>query len=116
MINKTSSAGFYLGAASGIGAAVLWSVMISGLASQVQLTGISLVVAFIMILLAMAAVIASLQQHGGVLIVLFFTSFFPVGLYLLVAPHWLRWVGVCNIGYLIAGLLIRSGRSASQSD
>ncbi len=114
--NKSAAIGLLIGAASGAGASLLWSVAIWSPVSELNLSGISLVVSILMIVLAMAAVIGSWQQHGGVLIVLFFTSFFPVGLYLLVAPHWLRWVGVCNLGYLVAGLLIRRSGVASGTE
>jgi hypothetical protein len=37
--------------------------------------------------------------------VLFFASFFPIGLFLLGIPGWVRVIGVLNVGYLIAGLV-----------
>jgi len=33
-------------------------------------------------------------------------SFFPVGAYLFGIPHGLRWIGVVDLGFLVAGLMI----------
>jgi len=96
-----------IGALSGFGACLLWMMAVWFPASELRLTGISLVVALLMILASITAVIASLKAHGGVLIFLFVVSFFPVGLYLIGVPHWYRWIGIFNLGYLLAGVLIR---------
>jgi hypothetical protein len=58
-----------------------------------------------MSILAIIAVIASVHGHGITLIVLFFASFFPIGLFLLGMPSWVRVIGILNLGYLIAGLV-----------
>ena len=60
----------------------------------------------LMMLFAIFAVIASLRGHGPVLMIMFIMSFFPVGGYLLGIPHWLRWIGVSDLGFLVAGLMI----------
>lgn len=75
-------------------------------ASGLTLSGASLVVAFTMVMIALFAVIASLNAHSGVLLFLFIASFFPVGLYLLGLSGWYRWIGVFNLGFLLAGLTI----------
>ena len=59
-----------------------------------------------MMVVAIFAVIASLRGHAVALMVMFIVSFFPVGGYLLGIPHWLRWIGVSNLGFLVAGLMI----------
>jgi hypothetical protein len=41
-----------------------------------------------------------------VLVIIFGISFFPIGLYVLGVPHWIQWVGLANIGYLLAGVII----------
>jgi hypothetical protein len=69
------------------------------------LSGIAFAVALLMAVLAIIAVIASVHGHGVTLIVLFFASFFPIGLFLLGIPDWVRVIGVLNVGYLIAGLV-----------
>lgn len=96
-----------IGALSGTGACFLWMIAIWFPANELNLTGISLIVAFLMMLISLTAVIASIKKHGRVLIFLFLISFFPVGLYLLMLPHWYRWIGVFNLGYLFAGVYIR---------
>ncbi len=63
-----------------------------------------------MILIAIGVVIASTKGHGIMLIIFFAISFLPIGLYVLTIPHWLRWVGLVNLGYLAAGLLIWRAR------
>ena len=69
------------------------------------LSGMAFAVALLMAMLAIIAVIASVHGHGITLIVLFFASFFPIGLFLLGIPGWVRVIGVLNLGYLIAGLV-----------
>jgi len=62
-------------------------------------------VAMLMAILAIIAAIAAYHGHGIVLMVLFFASFFPIGVFLLGVPGWMRVIGVLNAGYLIAGLV-----------
>ena len=64
------------------------------------------VVAMIMVILSVAVVIASVREHYRALVVLFVVSFFPIGISLFTADHWIKWVGVVNIGFLVAGLLM----------
>jgi hypothetical protein len=59
-----------------------------------------------MMLFSIFAVIASVRGHGVALVVMFIMSFFPVGAYLFGIPHWLRWIGVTDLGFLVAGLMI----------
>jgi len=59
-----------------------------------------------MMLFAIFAVIASVRGHGLALMIMFIMSFFPVGGYLFGIPHWLRWIGVLDLGFLVGGLLI----------
>jgi hypothetical protein len=73
--------------------------------SALPLFGVAFAVALLMAMLAIIAVIASVREHGITLIVLFFASFFPIGLYLLGVPGWVRVIGILNLGYLIAGLV-----------
>jgi hypothetical protein len=68
-------------------------------------SGVALVVALFMVMLSIMAVIASIHGHGITLLMLFFASFFPIGLYLIGDPDWVRVIGVLNLGYLIAGLI-----------
>ena len=81
------------------------------------LSGMAFAVALLMAMLAIIAVIASVHGHGITLIVLFFASFFPIGLFLLGIPGWVRVIGVLNLGYLIAGLVAwRMPRAIERSE
>jgi membrane protein implicated in regulation of membrane protease activity len=66
----------------------------------------SMAVILIMIVLAVVAIVASLKGHPAVLLVIFGVSFFPIGLYVLGVPHWIQWVGLSNMGYLLASIVI----------
>lgn len=102
-----------VGALSGAAVAALWMLGVWMPDSGIALTGINFVVALLMALLALFAVIASIRGHVVVLVILFVASFFPVGVTLIGADHWLGWVGRLNLGYAAAALLIRLGRGAA---
>ncbi|MEE8388746.1 MAG: hypothetical protein V3R65_09235 [Acidiferrobacterales bacterium] len=93
------------GVVSGVGACASWSVAMWMPSPALPLSGVAIAVALFMAVLAIIAVIASVRGHGITLIVLFFASFFPIGLFLLGIPGWVRVIGVLNLGYLIAGLV-----------
>ena len=93
------------GVVSGVGACASWTVAMWTPTPALPLSGMAFAVALLMAMLAIIAVIASVHGHGITLIVLFFASFFPVGLFLLEIPSWVRIIGVLNLGYLIAGLV-----------
>ena len=96
----------FTGIVSGVGVCACWIVAIWAPTPGLTLSsGVALVVALLMAMLAIMAVIASIRGHGITLLVLFFASFFPIGLYLLGDPDWVRVIGVLNLGYLIAGLV-----------
>ena len=97
--------GKFIGVVSGVGACASWIVAMWTPSPPVPLSGVAFFVALLMAILAIIAVIASLQGHGITLIVLFFASFFPIGLFLFGVPGWMRVIGVLNVGYLIAGLV-----------
>ena len=99
-------AGKFIGAASGVAACGLWLWVLATPQDTFLLSAVHIAVGVLMVLLAIFAVIASLRGHGRALMVMFIMSFFPVGGYLLGIPHWLRWVGVANLGFLVAGLMI----------
>ena len=98
--------GKFIGAASGVAACGLWLWVLGTPQDTFFLSAVHIAVGVLMMLLATFAVIASLRGHGLVLVVMFIMSFFPVGGYLLGVPHWLRWIGVSNLGFLVAGLMI----------
>lgn len=62
-----------------------------------------------MAVLALVAVWASLRLAPLVLIAVSAVSFMPVGLYSLLLPGYLKWIGVCDLLCLAAGLLMSFG-------
>jgi type VI protein secretion system component VasK len=67
---------------------------------------VHIAIGVLMMLFAIFAVIASVRGHGLALLIMFIMSFFPVGGYLFGIPHWLRWIGVLDLGFLMAGLML----------
>lgn len=102
-------AGRVLGAVSGALVAVLWMLGLWLPDAGMALTGINFVVGLLMTLLALFAVIAAVRGHTAALVVVFVASFFPVGLALLGADHWLGWAGRLNVCYLVAAALMWLG-------
>ena len=77
-----------------------------------------MLVVFLMILSALLVIIASIKKNSTALLVMFFIAFLPVGLYVIAIPHWIRWIGLVDLGYLVAGLLLRlsAGSNRPQRD
>ncbi len=63
-----------------------------------------------MVLLSVAAAWAVLKLRTGILFLAFAASFVPVGFYVLLTPSIFKWIGVCNLLYLVAGLLMLGAR------
>lgn len=99
-------AGRIVGAASGAAACGMWLWALGTPQGSFTLSALHIAIGVLMMLFAIFAVIASVRAHGVVLMVIFVMSFFPVGGYLFGIPHWLRWIGVADLGFLLGGLLI----------
>jgi hypothetical protein len=100
------NAGKIIGAASGVAACGLWLWALGTPQGPFSLSAVHIAIGVLMMLFAIFVVIASVRGHGLALLIMFFMSFFPVGAYLYASSHWLRWIGVSNLGFLVAGLLI----------
>ena len=87
-----------------------------GPTSILSLSGTSFAGAFVMSILAIVAVIASVRGHSAVLMVVFFVSFFPIGFFFLSEPHWLSWTGILNFGYLLGAILMWKTRKPVVTD
>ncbi len=73
--------------------------------------------AALMIVLALAAAWASLNTKPLILLFAFVGSFVPSGFYmLLLTPSPFKWIGVGNLLYLVAGLLMLSSRRSLRLD
>ena len=107
--------GKWIGIISGAGSCVCWTIAMWKPLPVFPLTGVAFIVALLMALFAILAVIAAVHGHGIMLIVLFFLSFLPIGLYLLGDPDWIQLIGILNFGYLIAGGLIWAVSYAEES-
>lgn len=107
--------GQIIGAVAGALSCLLWMATLWDPASPFSFSPASFVVVFWMILIAIIAVIASIKGNSTMLLVMFVVAFLPIGLYVIAVPHWIRWVGLANLGYLIAGLLLRLKASAPDS-
>jgi len=99
------SFGKFTGVVSGVAVCVLWNIAMWFPSPELPLSGVSFAVALLMAMLGIIVAIASIKGHAITLIVLFVASFFPIGLYLLGVPTWIRVIGILNFGYLIAGLI-----------
>ena len=64
----------------------------------------------LMLMLALAGMAASLAAKPYWMLALAIISFIPIGLYLLGTPGIFRWVGVLNLLFLAAGLLMLFAR------
>ncbi len=87
-----------------------------GPTSILSLSGTSFAGAFVMSMLAIVAVIASVRGHRIALLVIFIVSFFPIGFFFLSEAHWLNWTGILNLGYLLGAALMWKTRKPGVTD
>lgn len=63
--------------------------------------------------LALLVIWAALKAAPRLMLWTFFFSFFvvpPTGMYALGLPHYIKWIGVCNLFYLVAAVLMWSAQ------
>jgi uncharacterized membrane protein len=87
-----------------------------GPTSVLSLSGTSFSGAFIMSILAIVSVISSIRGHGAALLLMFFVSFCPIGFFFLTEPHWLKWTGILNLGYLLAAVIMMQASKPALTD
>jgi hypothetical protein len=109
-------AGRSIGALAGGAVSLAWMLAVWVPGAALKMSGVNLLVALLMALMALFAMIASLRGHVVVLVVVFVASFFPVGLVLLGAQHWMRWVGFADLCYVVAAGLIWLGKRGARSE
>jgi hypothetical protein len=109
-----NACGRVIGAVAGAALSVAWCVAIWVPTAGLELTGISFVVALLMTLLALFAAIASVRGHFVVVTLVFLASFFPVGVALFNADHWLQWVGRLDAAFLVAAVLMWIGQRSGK--
>ena len=111
MIGKVlNGLGRAIGSVTGAALSFCWVFAMWVPTQGLALTGVSFVVALLMAVLALFATIASVRGHFVVVILVFLASFFPVGVALITADHWLQWIGRLDLGFLVAGVLLWIGR------
>jgi hypothetical protein len=93
-----------LGALAGAALAPAWVYAVWLPAGGIELTGTSFVVGLALALAALIAVIAAVRGHAAVVMLVFVASFFPVGAVLVTAEHWLRWIGVLDVGLFVSAV------------
>ena len=93
-----------LGAFCGAALALGWLYAVWIPAAGIALTGTSFVVGLALALAAVFAANAAVRGHAVVVMLVFVASFFPVGAVLVTADHWLRWIGVLDVGLLVAAV------------
>jgi hypothetical protein len=100
----------WLGRAIGlVSAAVLasaWAFALWVPSAGLTLTGISVIMALVLVAFAVFAGIAAVHGHALVIALLFLASFFPIGAFLMPTDHWLKWVGWVDLGLLLSAVLI----------
>lgn len=67
-------------------------------------------VPIVMIVLQIAAAMASVSRHVGLMYVLFVCMFVPVGWYSILLPSMYRWIGVSNLVFLVGTILVTWSR------
>lgn len=83
-----------------------WAVALWVPAAGLTPTGISVITALLLVVLAIFAGIAAVHGHAVVLALLFLASFFPVGAFVMPTDHWLKWVGWLDLGLLVAAVVL----------
>lgn len=112
MTQLIRTVGKVIGVVSGGVAAIMWTQLMWFGGFEWSQPFPVFVVAMIMVIISVAVVIAAFREHNRVLLFLFVISFFPIGISIITADHWIRWVGFVNLGYLLAGILMwESGQS-----
>ena len=105
-------AGRALGVLSAVLLTLVWVYAIWFPGGGLTITGLSVLVAGFMTLLAIVAGIASAKGHSAVVFGTFVVSFLPIGAYLLGVDHWLRWIGILDTLLLVAAAAIWAGKRA----
>lgn len=100
-------AGRGLGVTAGAANAAAWAFAMWVPTGGLTLSGIDLVVGFVMCLASVIAVIAAARGHSGVLFVTFLVSYLPVGAFVLTLDHWLYWIGWSDLALLASAAMIR---------
>ncbi len=115
--NSSVAVGQMIGTISGLVALALGSAALLGAGGTIlHLHDIPRILLGLLALIGLLAVLAAWAENAAALVLLALLSLVPVGLYLVGVPHWLKWVGVANLGYIAAAALLWSGSRRDRSD
>lgn len=104
-----------LGALAGALLAVLWVYTMWAPGAALGLSGIGLAIGFMMVVIAVIAVIAAVHGHAAALMIAFLASFLPVGAVLIQAADLQdRWIGMLDLALLAAAALVHFGKEAKE--
>lgn len=95
-----------LGVVSAAALAGMWTFALWVPAAGLKISGVSVIMALLLVAFALFAGIASAYGHATVVMLFFLASFFPIGEALLRVDHWLGWVGWIDLGLLAAAVLL----------
>jgi hypothetical protein len=96
--------GFGVLCASVLGA--VWAFVLWVPSAGLALSGVSIVMALLLVAFAVFAGVASAYGHAAVVALFFLASFFPIGAFLMPTDHWLRYVGWVDLGLLLAAVVM----------
>lgn len=100
-------AGRGLGVTAGVLNSAAWAFAMWVPMEDLTLSGVDLVVAFVMCLASIVAVLAAARGHAAVLLGAFLVSFLPIGAFALTLDHWLKFIGFSDLVLLASAVLIR---------
>jgi len=107
MKNKWSKIGFWLGLASSAAQLFLWLILAyRDRFYPMQITPDTWMVNTRMIGLALGEILAAWLRKPLLMLIIFLVSFYPVGFYMLGVPSLFRWIGISNLFYLAAILIL----------
>jgi len=103
------AAGRIIGFAGSLGSGSLWLYFLAMLRLQHDLEVGRYLLSSLMIFLSLTGIYASWRGVPSVMFAVFLGSFFPLGLYMLGNPSWVKWIGVFNLLYLASAILLLIG-------
>lgn len=107
-------AGRLLGTAAALGALSLWVVFLFGNPYGPRAQGRLLTFGGLMALSTIVSAFAAARGAHLGMYLLFFVSFFPVGLYVLAGPGLFRAIGWLNLAYLAGAILVHRATAEAE--
>jgi hypothetical protein len=96
-----------LGVSSALGCLILWGYLVySQIFNPIYGADDTVRTAAVMGVLALGGIVATLFDRPFLMIVIFLFSFFPIGVYMLGLPSIYRLIGVFDMLYLLAAVIL----------